>query len=48
MEKVCKFQLASPKTKIKEERERERERESERDGERGGEVKQVKTAIVSY
>ena len=36
MEKVCKFQLASPKTKIKEERERERERvrETEREGEK--------------
>ena len=30
MEKVCKFQLASPKTKIREERERERVREMER------------------
>ena len=48
MEKVCKFQLASPKTRIWEVRDRERERERERDGERGREAKQVKTAIVSY
>ena len=35
MEKVCKFQMASPKTKMKEERERERERERSKTSENG-------------
>ena len=35
MEKVCKFQLASPKTKIREERERESERERSKTCENG-------------